>query len=257
MPRPPLEVADVFRAHARDFLEACGGVVSFAKKKVLRALVACRTAALGGHRYVCSDDVRVRALRLQALREPPLPQVPGRRARRVARGPRRGSPARRVLPRRLHRARRQSPRSRCQNKKVMYDILFRASAETLKQIAADPKHLGAELGFIGLLHTWGQTLQHHPHIHYVVPGGGFGPDGATWVSCRPGFFLPVRVLSRLFRGKFLDLTRRAFDRGRALLPGAARPAGRSRGLRRAPGPDLRHRRGSSTPSRPSAGPLRC
>jgi hypothetical protein len=91
-----------------------------------------------------------------------------------------------------------------QNKTVVYDLLFRATAQTLRTIAADPKHLGAEIGFIALLHTWGQNLLHHPHLHCVVPGGGLSADGERWIACRPGFFLPVRVLSRLFRRLFLE-----------------------------------------------------
>jgi hypothetical protein len=97
--------------------------------------------------------------------------------------------------------------------------LFRAAAETLQQIAADPKHLGAEIGFLAILHTWGQNLDHHPHVHCVVPGGGISPDGSRWIACRPGFFLPVRVLSTVFRGKFLALLRHAFDRGKLSFHG--------------------------------------
>ena len=94
---------------------------------------------------------------------------------------------------------------------MVYTILFRAVSETLLQIAADPKHLGAEIGFLAVLHTWGQNLSHHPHLHCVIPGGGLSADGARWVSCRTGFFLPVRVLSRLFRGKFVTFLREAFE----------------------------------------------
>jgi Putative transposase len=101
-----------------------------------------------------------------------------------------------------------------QNKPVVYDILFHAAAETLRRIAADPAHLGAEIGFLGVLHTWGQTLLHHPHLHCLVPGGGISPDGCRWVACKPGFFLPVRVLSRLFRGVFLHHLEKAFTAGR-------------------------------------------
>ena len=101
-----------------------------------------------------------------------------------------------------------------QNKEVVYNILFRATAETLRTIAADPKHLGAEIGFFAVLHTWGSNLLHHPHLHCVVPGGGLSPDGAHWVSCKPGFFLPVRVLSRLFRRLFLEHLQNAFDAGK-------------------------------------------
>jgi hypothetical protein len=107
-----------------------------------------------------------------------------------------------------------------QNKAAVYAILFRAAAETLSTIAADPRHLGAEIGFIAVLHTWGQNLQHHPHIHCLVPGGGLSPDGRRWISCRPGFFLPVRVLSRLFRRLFLEKLRAAFDAGRLAFFGA-------------------------------------
>ena len=100
-----------------------------------------------------------------------------------------------------------------QNQTVVYDILFRAAAETLRTIAADPEHLGAEIGFFGVLHTWGQNLLHHPHIHFLVPGGGIAPDGQSWIACRPGFFLPVRVLSRMFRGLFLRYLEKAFAAG--------------------------------------------
>lgn len=100
-----------------------------------------------------------------------------------------------------------------QNKKVIYDIMFHASAQTLRTLAADPKHLGAEIGFLTILHTWAQNLLHHPHVHCVVPGGGLSPDGSRWIGCRPGFLLPVRVLSRLFRRLFLEVLRKAFDSG--------------------------------------------
>ena len=100
-----------------------------------------------------------------------------------------------------------------QNQTVVYDILFRATAETLRIIAADPKHLGAEIGFLAVLHSWGQNLMHHPHLHCLVPGGGIAPDGESWIACRPGFFLPVRVLSRMFRGLFLHYLEKAFNAG--------------------------------------------
>jgi hypothetical protein len=100
-----------------------------------------------------------------------------------------------------------------QNKTVVYNLLFAATAETLRTIAADPRHLGAEIGFFAVLHTWGQNLMHHPHLHCVVPGGGLSPDGQRWTACRPGFFLPVRVLSRFFRRRFLELLEQAFDGG--------------------------------------------
>jgi hypothetical protein len=121
-----------------------------------------------------------------------------------------------------------------QNKATVYNILFRAAAKTLRTIAADPKHLGAEIGFVAVLHTWGQTLHHHPHLHCVVPDGGPSLDGTHWVACRPGFFLPVRVLSRLFRRLFLDELRAAFEAGElgffGALAGLAEPAAFSRRL---------------------------
>jgi hypothetical protein len=210
--RPPLEVADVLRAHARDFLRARGGVVSAAKKTVLRALVACRTAVLGGHRYVCSQGCGYERFAYKPCGNRHCPKC-----RAAASAEWLQARARDLLPVEYFHVVFTLPAALAevalQNKKVMYDILFRASADTLKVIAADPKHLGAQLGFIGLLHTWGQTLHHHPHVHYVIPGGGLSPNPASWSACRPGFFLPVRVLGRLFRRLFLDLTRRAFDRG--------------------------------------------
>jgi hypothetical protein len=106
-----------------------------------------------------------------------------------------------------------------QNPQVVSGILFRAASQTLLQVAADPKHLGARIGFLAVLHTWGQNLHHHPHVHCVVPGGGLSPDGSRWIACAPGFFLPVRVLSRVFRGKFLALLRQAFDQGRLAFYG--------------------------------------
>jgi hypothetical protein len=109
-----------------------------------------------------------------------------------------------------------------QNPREVYGILFRAAAETLQQIAADPNHLGAEVGFLALLHTWGQNLEHHPHLHCVVPGGGLSPDGSRWIACEPGFFLPVRVLSRVFRGKFLALLSHAFAQGKLGFHGKLR-----------------------------------
>ena len=218
MPRPPIEVADVLRTHARDFLESRGGTVSPAKKKVIADLVACRTAALGGHRYVCSQSCGYEHFVYK-----PCGNRHCNKCRAAARVEWIEARVQDLLPVEYFHVVFTLPPALAeialQNKKVMYGLLFKVSADTLKEVAADPRHLGAEIGFIGLLHTWGQTLQHHPHIHYVVPGGGLSPDGSTWVSCRPGFFLPVRVLSRLFRGKFLDLTRRAFEKGELTFQG--------------------------------------
>jgi len=109
-----------------------------------------------------------------------------------------------------------------QNKRVIYGLLFQAASETLLKIAADPKHLGAVIGFLAVLHTWGQTLQHHPHLHCVVPGGGLSPDHFRWIGCRKGFFLPVKVLSRLFRGKFVAYLKAANEQGRLVFRGQSK-----------------------------------
>ncbi len=222
MSRPPLEVADIFRAHAWDFLRVYGQVVSFAKKKVLRALVACRTAALGGHHFTCSEECGYERFAYKPCGNRHCPKC-----RAAARAEWLEARIADLLPVEYFHVVFTIPaelaRIALQNKKVMYDILFRASALTLKEIAADSSHLGAKIGFIGLLHTWGQNLHHHPHIHYVVPGGGLSPDGAAWVPCRRGFFLPKAVLASLFRGKFLDLTRKAFERGELSFQGHLAP----------------------------------
>ena len=119
-----------------------------------------------------------------------------------------------------------------QNKRVVYDMLFRAAADTLLEVAADPKHLGAQLGFLGVLHTWGQNLLHHPHVHFVVPGGGISPDRSKWQKCPAGFFLPVRVLSRVFRGKFLALLRGAYEQGQLAFRGDLASWGTAPGFKR-------------------------
>ena len=211
MPLPPLEVADVFRAHAPDLLRACGGVLSSAMKRVVRDLVECRTPERGGQRYWCPRCGHEHfVFKSCGNRHCPKCRASARAEWLEAR-------AADLLPVEYFHVVFTMPEAiaqiALQNKRAVYNILFRASSETLKEIAADPKHLGAEIGFIGLLHTWGQTLHHHPHVHYVVPGGGFSRDRRRWVSCRPGFFLPVSVLGSLFRGRFLALLRRAFDRG--------------------------------------------
>jgi len=211
-------VADIIRAHAADFLKVRGGRVSSAKKKVLHNLAVCRTAVLGGHSVECSQGCGFEKIAYNSCgnRHCPKCQAAARAAWLEARQAD-------LLPVEYFHVVFTIPTAMAevalQNKKVMYGILFQASARTLKKIAADPKHLGAELGFIGLLHTWGQNLQHHPHIHYVVPGGGLSADGKRWIPCKPGFFLPVRVLSRVFRGIFLDLTRKAFDKGELTFQG--------------------------------------
>jgi predicted RNA-binding Zn-ribbon protein involved in translation (DUF1610 family) len=199
MGRPSLEVADVIVAHAREL--PARGVVSPARRAVLAALAACRTPALGGHVDECRSCGHER-VSYNSCRNRHCPKCQGsRRAAWVA------AQQARLLPVEYFHVVFTLPAEiaelALQNKRELYGLLFHASAETLRQVARDPRRLGGELGFVSLLHTWSQTLQHHPHVHVVVPGGGLSADGARWIACRPGFFLPVRVLSRVFRGKFL------------------------------------------------------
>jgi hypothetical protein len=215
--RPQLEVADVIRTHGQEFLETMGDSVSLAQERVLRDLAACRTAALGGHLEVCTECGHERpAYDSCRNRSCPKCQASNRREWYEARE---GD----LLPVEYFHVVFTVPQEiaklALQNKREVYQILFRSSADTLKQIAADPKHLGAEVGFMSVLHTWGQTLTHHPHVHCVVPGGGLSPDGSRWISCPRGFFLPVKVLSPVFRGKFLQALREAFDQGRLSFGG--------------------------------------
>ena len=209
---PALEVADVFRRHGEAFRQARDGHLGGVERRVMGAITACRTAALGGHVEQC-DDCGTTRIAYNSCRNRHCPKCQG-------------------LARLQWLAARQAELLAVpyfhvvftlpapvgaiafQNKAAVYAILFRAAAETLTTIAADPKHLGAQIGVTAVLHTWGQTLQHHPHIHCVVPGGGPSLDGTRWVACRPGFFLPVRVLSRLFRRLFLQELKNAFDAGK-------------------------------------------
>ncbi len=201
--------------------------------RVMRAIEVCRTAALGGHVEKC-DAMRFHTHRLQLLPQSPLSEMPERGAGQVARSQEGRTVACRILPCGLHASGRDCPDRLLSTKKTVYGILFRAAAETLLTIARDPKHLGAEIGFFAILHTWGQNLLHHPHVHCVVPGGGLSPDHERWISCLPGFFLPVRVLSRLFRRLFLEALEDAFyrkkapvlrrDRSRFRMPCLRRPA---------------------------------
>jgi hypothetical protein len=212
MSTPALEVADILRVHGPAYEEAYGELLSSQQRRVLRDLVRCRTAELGGHveecercghRRIAYNSCRNRhcpkcqaAARAHWLEERAAELLPTEYFHLVA-----------TLPDEIGPLALQNPR-------VVYGMLFRASAETLLQIAADPAHLGAEIGFLSVLHTWGQNLHLHPHVHCVVSGGGLAPGGDRWVACRPGFFLPVRVLSRVFRGKFLSYMEDAFRQGR-------------------------------------------
>jgi Putative transposase/Transposase zinc-binding domain len=211
MTRPRLEVADVFRDHADAFLDRYGDVLSPEQRRAFCDIAACRTAALGGHVEEC-DRCGHQVIAYNSCRNRHCPKCQATaaaqwmEAREAELLPVEYDHVVFTLPAALGPIALQNPRE-------VYGLLFRAAAETLQQIAADPAHLGAEIGFLAVLHTWGQNLGHHPHVHCVVPGGGLSPDGSRWIACRPGFFLPVRVLSRVFRGKFLAMLGNAFEQG--------------------------------------------
>jgi Transposase zinc-binding domain/Putative transposase len=217
MTPPRLEVADVIRAHGEEFLDTYGDTTSPEQRRSLADLARCRTAALGGHVEEC-DRCGHRQVAYNSCRNRHCPRCQAGEAARWVE-----DRAAELLPVEYFHVVLTLPAALApialQNPRVVYGLLFQAAAETLRQTAADPTHLGAEIGFLAVLHTWGQNLQHHPHVHCVVPGGGLSPDGTRWVPCRPGFFLPVRVLGRLFRGKFLALLKAAFDGGRLSFHG--------------------------------------
>ena len=202
MSRPALEVADIFRDHGPAWRSANAGHVSLGQLKVMSAIERCRTAALGGHVARCEDCSHT-LIAYNSCRNRHCSKCQGAAAREWL-----AAREAELLPVPYYHVVFTLPAAIAdiayQNKAVIYDLLFKISAETLLTIAADPKHLGARVGITCVLHTWGSALTHHPHVHMIVPGGGISPDGSRWVSCRPGFFLPVRVLSRLFRRLFLQ-----------------------------------------------------
>jgi hypothetical protein len=220
--RAALEVADIFRRCGQQYRLTHAGGLSRAQRRVMSAIELCRTAALGGHVERC-DACGHQRIAFNSCRNRHCPKCQS-----LARAQWLEHRQAELLPEVeyfhvVFTLPEPIAALAYQNKKALYDILFRTSAETLRTIAADPKHLGAEIGFITLLHTWGQNLQHHPHVHCVVPGGGIAPDGEHWITCRPGFFLPVRVLSRLFRRLFLEQLRRAFVMGALHFYGTLEP----------------------------------
>lgn len=225
MERPKLEMADVFRRYGQAYRDQHGASMSTQQRRVMTAIQACRTAALGGHLEQCDQCGYERNCynscgdrhcpKCQSLaraqwiedRQSELLEVPYFHV--------------------VFTVPEEIAAIAYQNKEVVYGILFRATAETLRTIAADPEHLGAEIGFFAVLHTWGQNLLHHPHLHCVVPGGGLSPDGQRWINCKPGFFLPVRVLSRLFRRLFLESLQKAFEAGKLRFFATLEPLGES------------------------------
>jgi hypothetical protein len=202
MSRQGLEVADIFRAHGPAWRDAQAGHLSLAQLKVMSAIERCRTAALGGH-VECCEACGYLQIAYNSCRNRHCPKCQGALAKQWL-----AARQADLLPVEYYHVVFTLPAPigdiAYHNKAVIYGLLFQAAVETLLTIAADPKHLGAHIGLTAVLHTWGSAMTHHPHLHCIVPGGGLSLDGARWVACRAGFFLPVRVLSRLFRRLFLE-----------------------------------------------------
>ena len=218
MNRPTLEVADIIRTSGDSYWERHRSHLAWQHRKVLDAIARCRTPALGGHRDQCSS-LRSSGHLLQLLPQPTLPQVPGKRTHQVAGCAFRSE----LLPVPYFHIVFTLPHELSalvlQNKRLLYDLLFRASAATMLEVARDPKHLGADIGLLSVLHSWGQNLQHHPHIHCIVPAGGLTKDRSGWIAATPRFFLPVHVLSRVFRGKFAAGLKLLFDQNKLQFHG--------------------------------------
>jgi len=223
--RPALEVADIIREHGAAFLERNGGRLSGVQRQALRALARCRTAALGGHVQHCLDCGHDR-IAYNSCRNRHCPKCQA-----LTRACWLEQQAEHLLPVEYHHVVFTLPAQLGEiglaNPAVIYDLLMRSAAATLREVAANPKRLGAVIGVLMVLHTWGQNLHHHPHVHCVVTGGGLSCNAQgvidvspAWRSCRPGFFLPVRVLSRLFRGKFVAGLRALLEAGKLKLPGS-------------------------------------
>jgi putative transposase/transposase-like zinc-binding protein len=216
MSRPPLEVADIVRAAGDAFIERNRHWLGWKHVKVLFAIARCRTAALGGHLDECTRCGH-RAISFNSCRNRHCPKCQtAARERWIA------ARQRELLPTRYLHVVFTLPRHLAplvlQNKKVIYDLLFRTSAETLLEVARNPEHLGAEIGFFSVLHTWSQQLNIHPHVHCVVPAGGLSPDHSRWIHARENYFLPKKVLRKVFRGKFVSALKQAFQNGQLNFP---------------------------------------
>ena len=255
MSRPALEVADIFRGHGPAWRQANAGHVSLGQLKVMSAIESCRTAALGGHVARCENCAHTQ-IAYNSCRNRHCPKCQGAAAKEWL-----AEREAELLPVPYYHVVFTLPAAIAdiayQNKAVIYNFLFKASAETLITIAADPKHLGARIGVLSVLHTWGSALTHHPHVHMIVPGGGISLDGDKWVSCRPGFFLPVRVLSRLFRRLFLEKLVAAHQAGELQFFGNHAALTNSTSLRCVPGAAAQQSNGWSTANDPSAVPRKC
>ena len=221
MNRPKLEVGDVFRRYGDAYRQQHAGSLSLAQLRVMSAIERCRTAALGGHLEQC-DQCQYQRIAYNSCRDRHCPKCQS-----LARAQWIEERQAELLDTEYFHVVFTLPEEIAaiayQNKEAVYNILFRATSETLRTIAADPEHLGAEIGFFTVLHSWGQNLLFHPHLHCVVPGGGLSPDGTRWIPCRPGFFLPVRVLSCRFRRLFLQLLEKAFADGQLQFFSALQP----------------------------------
>ncbi len=218
MPRERLEVADIFRAHGFAWRQANAGHLSLGQLKVMSAIERCRTAALGGHVAACQDCGHIHVA-YNSCRNRHCPKCQGAAAKDWL-----AARQAELLPVPYYHVVFTLPRPiadiATHNKSEIYGMLFKAAAETLNTIAADPKHLGARIGHTDGLHSWGSAMPHHPHVHIIVPGGGISLDGKRWVSCRPRFFLAVRVLSLLFQRLVLEKLAAAHEAGRLEFFGA-------------------------------------
>ena len=228
MSRPAIELADIFRQYAEKYIETHGHT-STEQKRVLKAIQQCRTAALGGHVQLC-DRCGYEEICYNSCRNRHCPKCQAM-ARADWLKDRQGE----LLPAEYFHVIFTIPEEfrllALQNKRTVYGILFRAAAETLRKVARDPKHLGAEIGFFGILHTWGQNLQHHPHVHFVIPGGGLAFDKSKWISTPKRFFLPIAVLKIVFRAKFLNYLERAFNQGKLSFKGKLESLARAKAFK--------------------------
>ena len=218
MNRPTLEVADIIRASADSYWQRHRSHLAWQHRKVLDAIARCRTPALGGHRDQCTRCGH-QAISYNSCRNRHCPKCQGNaRTKWLA------ARCSELLPVPYFHVVFTLPHELStlvlQNKRLLYDLLFRASAATMLEVARDPKHLGADIGLLSVLHTWGQNLQHHPHIHSIVPAGGLTRDRSGWIAASPRFFLPVHVLSRVFRRKFADGLTQLFDQNKLQFHGS-------------------------------------
>ena len=219
MSRPTVEVADIFRAQGNHFIDRHRDRIRFQQLKVMRAILHCRTAALGGHIDICPRCGGDKTISYNSCRNRHCPKCQTQaRQRWIA------ARKEELLETRYFHVVFTLPHELqaliLQNETELYSLLFRAVADTLLEVAANPEHLGAEIGFFGILHTWGQNLLFHPHIHCVIPGGGLSPDHAHWIHPRYSFFLPIKVLRKVFRGKFVDGLKRMHRQGCLIFAGS-------------------------------------